>query len=78
MIMREAERKRLIKEELDRQIKEKNLRKRKERHEDQLYDELQKKHLDLLQEKEEERNVATRAKDEREKASRDEQLKQEK
>ena len=48
MIMREAERKRLIKEELDRQIKEKNLRKRKERHEDQLYDELQKKHLDLL------------------------------
>jgi len=77
-VMREAERKRLIKDELDRQVREKNLRKRKEKHEDELYDELQKKHLELLQEKEVERDVATRAKAEREKASRDEQLKQEK
>ena len=50
--MREKERKRLIKDELDRQVKEKNLRKRKEKQEDQLYDELQKKHLELLDEKE--------------------------
>lgn len=41
MMMREKERKRLIKDELDRQVREKNLRKRKEKHEDQLYDELQ-------------------------------------
>lgn len=70
--MREKERKRLIKDELDRQVTEKNLRKRKEKHEDQLYDELQKKHLQLLDEKEKERDIATRAKAEREKMSRDE------
>ncbi len=77
-LMREKERKRLIKDELDRQVTEKNLRKRKEKHEDQLYDELQKKHLQLLDEKEKERDIATRAKAEREKMSRDEQLKMEK
>ncbi len=71
MLMRENERKRLIKEELDRQVYEKRARKRKEREEDDLYDELQRKHVELIDEKEREREAEIRAKAAREKASRD-------
>ena len=71
MLMRENERKRLIKEELDRQVHEKRARKRKEREEDDLYDELQRKHVELIDEKEREREAEIRAKAAREKASRD-------
>jgi len=44
----EKERKRLIKEELDRQVREKNIRKRKENDENRLYDTLASKHQELL------------------------------
>lgn len=78
MRLREQERKRLIKEELDRQVREKRARKRREREEDDLYDDLQRKHAELIDEKEREREAEARAKAAREKASRDQQLKDEK
>lgn len=78
MLMRERERKRLIREELDRQVREKRARKRKEREEEDLYDHLQRKHAELVDEKEREREAEARAKAAREKASRDQQLKDEK
>jgi hypothetical protein len=77
-MLREKERKRLIKEELDRQVRAKNARKRKEKQEDHLYDELQQKHLEFLDEKEQERVTESRMKAQREKMSRDQQLKEEK
>ena len=45
----------MIKEELDRQVREKNIRKRRENDENRLYDTLASKHQELLQEKEIER-----------------------
>lgn len=77
-MLREQERKRLIKEELDRQVRDKNARKRREQDEDNLYDNLQQKHLQLLDEKEKERQAEIGAKINREKNSRDQQLKEEK
>lgn len=77
-MLREQERKRLIKNELDRQVKDKNARKRREADEDNLYDNLQQKHLTLLEEKEAERQREIEAKINREKNSRDQQLKEEK
>lgn len=76
--MREKERKRLIKEELDRQVREKNIRKRRENDENRLYDTLASKHQELLQEKEIERENELKNKIEREKRTRDDQLKEEK
>jgi len=76
--LREQERKRLIKDELDRQVRDKRARKRREDDEDNLYDDLQQQHLDLLDEKEGERQREVSAKVEREKNSRDQQLKEEK
>jgi len=76
--MREQERKRLVKDELDRQVNAKKLRKRNEQEEDRLYDELQQQHLGLLAEKEAERQNELQAKIDREKRSRDLQLKEEK
>lgn len=77
-MLREQERKRLIKEELDRQVRDKKARKRREQDEDNLYDNLQQKHLQLLDEKEKERQAEIGAKINREKNSRDQQLKEEK
>lgn len=76
--MREAERKRLIKDELDRQIRDKKARKRKEVEEDRLYDNLQEQHQKLLLEKEREREDEEVQKVEREKHNRDLQMKDEK
>lgn len=76
--MREKERKRFIKEELDRQVREKNIRKRRENDENRLYDTLASKHQELLQEKEIERENELKNKIEREKRTRDDQLKEEK
>jgi hypothetical protein len=76
--LREKERKRFIKEELDRQVREKNIRKRRENDENRLYDTLASKHQELLQEKEIERENELKNKIEREKRTRDDQLKEEK
>jgi hypothetical protein len=51
-LLREKERKRLIKEELDNQMSEKNKAKRAEMSERQEYDKMQGEHLKLLGEKE--------------------------
>lgn len=50
--MREQERKRLIKQQLDKQVKEKGHRKRRVQEENAMYDDLQAKHIDLLDQKE--------------------------
>jgi hypothetical protein len=50
--LRDRERKRLIKEELDKQLKEKNSRKRAEVEERRMYENLQDQHVKLLDEKE--------------------------
>ena len=50
--MRDRERKRLIKEELDKQLKEKNSRKKAEIEEKLMYENLQDQHVKLLEEKE--------------------------
>lgn len=76
--MREKERKRLIKQQLDKQVKEKGHRKRRNDEENQMYDELQQKHLELLDEKEQEEQNRSRAKAMREKKSRDVQMREEK
>ena len=76
--LREQERKRLIKEELDRQVKEKNKRKKRELVVDKEYEELQKKHLELLDKKEKKRVLENQQKIENEKKSRDQQLQEEK
>lgn len=77
-VLREQERKRLIKEELDRQIKEKNSLKKREVEENREYEHLQKKHLDLLEQKEKDRLFENTKKIENEKKSRDQQLNDEK
>ena len=46
--MREMERRRLIKEELDKQIVDKHQRNLEEQQEATMYDNLQKKHVELL------------------------------
>ena len=77
-MLREQERKRLIKEELDRQVREKNKRKKREVLEDQEYEEVQKKHLELLSDKEKERMRETHNKVLHEKRNRDQQMQEEK
>ncbi len=77
-MLREQERKRLVKDELDRQVRAKKLRNRNEVEEDRLYDDLQRQHLDLLAEKEAERQGELQAKIDRERCSRDAQLREEK
>jgi len=51
-MLREAERKRLIKAELDKQLGEKGSRKMREKEEDKMYEGLQKQHVDLLEKRE--------------------------
>lgn len=76
--LREQERKRLIKEELDRQVREKNKRKKREVLEDKEYENVQKRHLDLLAQKEKDRMRETHQKVLHEKKNRDQQLQEEK
>lgn len=54
--LREKERKRLIKLELDKQLREKEGRKYKEKEEGAMYEDLQKQHLKLLEQREQEKN----------------------
>jgi hypothetical protein len=76
--LREQERKRLIKDELDRQVREKNKRKKREQQEDSEYEKIQKQHIELLNQKEKERMRDTQQKILNEKESRDHQLQEEK
>ena len=77
-LLRDKERKRLIKEELDKQLKEKNSRKRAEVEERRLYENLQDQHVKLLEEKEVEKAVEHKNRIVQEKLSRDKQLQDEK
>jgi len=77
-ILRERERKRLIKEELDKQLKEKNSRKRAEIEERRMYENLQEQHVKLLEEKEIEKAANLKQRIMQEKVSRDKQLQDEK
>ena len=77
-ILRDKERKRLIKEELDKQLQEKNSRRRAEVQERRMYENLQEQHVKLLEEKEIEKAAALKARIMQEKMSRDKQLLDEK
>jgi hypothetical protein len=76
--MRDRERKRLIKEELDKQLNEKYSRKRAEVEERRLYENLQDQHVKLLEEKEVEKATELKRRILQEKVSRDKQLQDEK
>jgi len=54
-IMRDAERKRLIRQELDNQMNEKKRRAQEEKKEQEMYDVLQEQHLKLLDQREREK-----------------------
>jgi len=56
-MMRDRERKRLIKQELDKQLQEKNQRKKAEVDEKRQYEDLQEQHVKLLDEKENEKSA---------------------
>lgn len=77
-ILRDRERKRLIKEELDKQLKEKHSRKNAEVEERRMYENLQDQHVKLLEEKEIEKATALKKRIMQEKVSRDKQLHDEK
>ena len=77
-MMRDKERKRLIKEELDKQLKEKGQRKGREVQENQMYENLQEQHVKLLEDREVEKQREMKSKIMMEKESRDRQLHEEK
>ena len=77
-LLRDKERKRLIREELDNQLKEKKYKVQEDVKEDRMYENLQEQHLKLLAQRESEKNDEIRRKIDAEKASRDKQLKEEK
>ena len=77
-IMRDKERKRLIKQELDKQLKEKKSKKVIEKEEGKMYETLQEQHIRLLEEREKEKNEEMKKKIQLEKESRDRQLLDEK
>lgn len=77
-LLRDKERKRLIKEELDKQLNEKNSRKRAEVEERRMYENLQEQHVKLLEEKEVEKAAEIKKKIINEKLQRDKQLQSEK
>lgn len=76
-VLREAERKRLIKEELDRQVAAKKAREEADKQENQLYNEMWEEHGKLLEEREKEKQQAIHAKIINDKNSRDVQLREE-
>ena len=75
---RDKERKRLIKEELDKQLNEKKSRKRAEIEELRMYEQLQEQHVKLLENKEVEKAAELKSRIMQEKQSRDKQLLEEK
>jgi hypothetical protein len=77
-LMRDKERKRLIKIELDKQLQEKRHRKSKENEEGKMYENLQEQHLRLLEDREIEKQKEMKSKIMMEKESRDKQLHEEK
>ena len=77
-ILRDRERKRLIKEELDKQLKEKNSRKKAEVEETLMYENLQDQHVKLLEEKELEKAAELKKRIMQEKQTRDRQLNEDK
>lgn len=70
-LLRDKERKRLIKEELDKQLNEKRSRKRAEVDELRMYENLQEQHVKLLENKEVEKANELKKRILQEKASRD-------
>jgi hypothetical protein len=73
-MMRDKERKRLIKEELDKQLNEKRHRRGKESEEGKMYENLQEQHVKLLEDREVEKQREMKSKIMMEKESRDKQL----
>ena len=73
--MRDAERKRLIREELDKQIQAKKTRADEEKNEATLYDQMQEEHGKLLEQREIDKANAVREKIMNDKNQRDLQLK---
>lgn len=73
--MRDAERKRLIRDELDKQIMAKKNRADEERNEATLYDQMQEEHGKLLEQREIDKANAVRDKIMNDKSQRDQQLK---
>jgi Ran GTPase-activating protein (RanGAP) involved in mRNA processing and transport len=77
-LLREAERKRLIREELDRQVLQKLQRKNNEGQEDRVYDEMYEEHGKLLEQREKDKAKANMDKIICDKQSRDLQMRDEK
>ena len=77
-ILRDKERKRLIREELEKQLNEKKGRKYREVEENNMYEKLQEQHVKLLEDREVEKNRELKKKIMHEKESRDKQLVEEK
>ena len=78
MMLREAERKRLMREELAKQLQEKSQRHANEDKENKLYDEMAEEHGRLLEKREQEKQSSYKAKLMEDKKSRDIQLVEEK
>jgi hypothetical protein len=76
-LLREAERKRLIREELDRQIMAKALRKQNLANENSMYDDMHDEHGKLLEEREKQKANANKQKIMDDKEGRDQQMKDE-
>mmetsp|Transcript_6278 Transcript_6278/g.6163 ORF Transcript_6278/g.6163 Transcript_6278/m.6163 type:complete len:503 (-) Transcript_6278:33-1541(-) len=77
-LRRENENKVKLKRELDRQLGEKEIRKHMEVEENKLYEEAQKKNLEMMEDREKQRDQEYRDKIMQEKALRDKQLQEEK
>ena len=77
-MLREMERRRLIRNELDKQLMEKKEREAMDKDERALYEKLQEEHVRLLGQRESEKLTAQREKIMQEKESRDRQLREEK
>jgi hypothetical protein len=69
--LREQERKRLMRQELDKQLIEKRARKEADREENEVYHQLQQEHVKLLGMREQERRDLQKLKTQQEKESRD-------
>lgn len=77
-MMREQERRRLMRQELDKQMQEKAQRSAANKNEEEVYYKLQQEHVKLLGMREQEKRDLARIKTQQEKESRDRQLNEEK
>ena len=75
-MLRDAERKRLIREELDKQINSKKAKGDAENQENRAYDEMAQEHAKLLEQREKEKADAIKEKIMNDKACRDQQMTQ--